>query len=71
MAEYGIDVEQLSEGKSEPFYEEMQCVLKNNPTTHTLSVNLKEQLAASESFAANNIKYDIVIACRIEGRETL
>ena len=47
---YGIDVEQLAKGEHELTYEEMQYVLKQNPTTHVLSVNLKEDLVTSESF---------------------
>ena len=49
MEVYGIDVQQLVEGEQELTYEEMQYVLKENPTTHVLSVNLKEDLATSES----------------------
>ena len=46
---YGIDIEQLAEGKSNLSYEEIQFVLKDNPNTHVLSGNLKEELKTSES----------------------
>ena len=49
LAVYGIEVRKLAEGKSEVTYEEMQYVLKENPATHALSVNLKEALTTSES----------------------
>ena len=49
---YGIEVELLAEGKSELTYEEMEYVLKDNPDTHVLAENLKEELKTSESFIA-------------------
>ena len=48
LAVYGIDVEQLAEGNVEVTYEEMEYVLKDNPTTHVLAMNLKEELTTSE-----------------------
>ena len=45
---YGIDVEQLAKGEVEVTYEEMEYVLKDNPTMHVLAMNLKEELTASE-----------------------
>ena len=48
LAVYGINVEQLFEGKIEVTYEEMEYVLKDNPITYVLSMNLKEQLTTSE-----------------------
>ena len=44
---YGIDIEELAEGKSTLTYEEMEYVLKENPATHILSLNLKEELSTS------------------------
>ena len=46
---FGIDVEQLAEGMNDLSYEEIQYVLKDNPTTNVLSANLKEELATSKS----------------------
>ena len=43
---YGVDIQQLADGQSNLTYEEMQFMLKNNPATHLLSVNLKEELKA-------------------------
>ena len=45
---YGIDVEQLAKGEIEVTFEEMEYVLKDNPITHVLAMNLKEELTASE-----------------------
>ena len=41
-----IDMQRLVKG--ELTYEEVQLVLKDNPTTNFLSVNLKQKLAASK-----------------------
>ena len=49
LAVYGIEVKELVEGESDVTYEEMQYVLKENPTTRVLSVDLKEGLKTSES----------------------
>ena len=48
---YGIDIEQLAEGERDISFEEMQYVLRENPTTHVrmLSLNLKEELTSSKS----------------------
>ena len=48
LAVYGVDVEQLAEGVVEVTYEEMEYVLKDNPITLILAMNLKEQLTASK-----------------------
>ena len=45
---FGIDVDQLAKGECVLTYEEVQYVLKDNPTTHLLSVNLKEELKGSK-----------------------
>ena len=45
---YRIDVEQLVGGEVEVTYEEMEYVLKDNPITNVLAMNLKEELTTSE-----------------------
>ena len=44
----GISTQQLLDGESGLTYEEMQFVMKDNPTTRILSMNLKQQLQSSE-----------------------
>ena len=48
LDDYGIDVKHLAEGNIELTYVEMQCMLKDNPKTCILSLNLKEELKTSE-----------------------
>ena len=45
---YGVNIEEIAEGKTEISYEEMQNVLGKIPATHMLSMNLKEDLASSK-----------------------
>ena len=54
---FGIDVDQLAEGECILTYEEGKYVLKDNPTTHLLSMNLKEELQGSKL----NVHVQIVI----------
>ena len=49
LTAYEINVEELTKGEKEISYREMQNVLAKNPTTHMLSVNLKEELKSSKS----------------------
>ena len=49
LTAYGINVEELAEGEIEISYEEMKNVLRKNPITHMLSVNLKGELKSSKS----------------------
>ena len=51
---YGIKVEQLTKGEGEVTYEELEYVLRDNPTTYLLAGNLKEELKTSELYADNN-----------------
>ena len=44
----GINTQQLIDGESGLTYEEMQFVMKDNPTTQILSMNLKQELQSSE-----------------------
>ena len=44
----GINTQQLLDGESGLTYEEMQFVMKDNPTTRILSMNLKQELQSSE-----------------------
>ena len=44
----GINTQQLLDGGSGLTYEEMQFVMKDNPTTRILSMNLKQELQSSE-----------------------
>ena len=44
----GINTKQLLDGESGLTYEEMQFVMKDNPTTRILSMNLKQELQSSE-----------------------
>ena len=46
--ETGINIEHLLNGESGLTYEEMQFVMKDNPTTRVLSINLKQELQTSE-----------------------
>lgn len=72
LSAYGIEVEKLAEGKKEVSYEEMQYILQENPATHILSVNLKEELSSSKSFYRTyNFMYFFTLPCRIRGRKSL
>ena len=78
LAVYGIDVEQLAEGGVKVSYEEMQYVLKDNPTTHMLAVNLKEELPESKLWICiiykpyySTIAETVDMVCRIGGRKAL
>ena len=44
----GINTQQLLDGESGLTYEEIQFVMKDNPTTQILSMNLKQELQSSE-----------------------
>ena len=44
----GVDIQELLDGQSDLTYEEMQFVMKDNPTTRILSMNLKQELQSSE-----------------------
>ena len=44
----GISAQKLFDGESGLTYEEMQFVMKDNPTTRILSMNLKQELQSSE-----------------------
>ena len=44
----GVNIQQLFDGESGLTYEEMQFVMKDNPTTRILSMNLKQELQSSE-----------------------
>ena len=44
----GINTQQLLDGGSGLTYGEMQFVMKDNPTTRFLSMNLKQELRSSE-----------------------
>ena len=46
--ETGVSIQQLLDGGSGLTYEEMQFVMKDNPTTRILSMNLKQELQSSE-----------------------
>ena len=46
--EAGVNIQQLLDGESGLTYEEMQFVMKDNPTTRNLSMNLKQELQSSE-----------------------
>ena len=61
LAVYGIDVEQLAKGEVEVTYEEMEYLLKDNPITHVIAMNLKEELTASEYYY--NHKNGNLFAC--------
>ena len=66
LAVYGIDVEQLAKGEVEVTYEEMEYLLKDNPITHVLAMNLKEELAASE-YICIIIKMEICLLALVIG----
>ena len=51
----GVSNEKLLEGSSDLTYEEVQIVLKENPTTHILSENLKEELQSRKSQVFNGL----------------
>ena len=44
----GVDIQELLDGQSDLTYEEMQFVMKDNPTTRILSMNLKQELRSRE-----------------------
>ena len=44
----GVNIQDLLDGQSDLTYEEMQFVMKDNPTTRILSMNLKQELQSSE-----------------------
>ena len=47
----GVNIEHLLNEKSGLTYEEMQFVMKDNPTTQILSMNLKLKLQTSKLYA--------------------
>ena len=48
FSDSGINIQELLDGKSALTYEEMQFVMKDNPTTRNLSINLKQELQSSK-----------------------
>ena len=49
FSDKGVSNEKLLKGGSDLTYEEVQFVLKENSTTHSLSENLKEELQSRKS----------------------
>ena len=49
-SEYGINTQQLAEGKSDLTYEEVEFVIKDFPSMQILSKRLKTDLKSSESY---------------------
>ena len=45
---YGIEKEHLLNGESDVTYKEMEFVMKLNPSTQVLSINLKQEITSSE-----------------------
>ena len=71
----GVNIQHLLNGKSGLAYGEMQFVMKGNPTTRILSINLKQELQSSElgmqyMYVVEELEYNscfhlvIVSACR-------
>ena len=50
----GVDIQELLDGQSDLTYEEMQFVMKDNPKTRILSINLKHELQSRE-FGADRV----------------
>ena len=50
FSDSGVSIEHLLDGESGLTYEEMQFVMKDNPTTRFLSMNLKQELQSSELY---------------------
>ena len=48
FSDTGVNIQQLLNGESALTYEEMQFVMKDNPTTRILSMNLKQELRTSK-----------------------
>ena len=48
FSDSGVNVQQLLDGKRGLTYEEMQFVMKDNPTTRILSMDLKQELQSSK-----------------------
>ena len=74
LTAYGIDVEELVEGKRDISYEEIQNVLGKNPATHMLSINLKEELKSSKLQFFNhkkNVSLLFYLLFRTGGRNSL
>ena len=44
----GVDIQELLDGQSGLTYEEMQFIMKENPTTQIFSLNLKQEIQTSE-----------------------
>ena len=57
---YGIEKEHLLNGESDVTYKEMEFVMKLNPSTQVLSINLKQEITSSEH---NYIVVDCLITC--------
>ena len=53
FSDKGVSNEKLLEGSSDLTYEEVQFVLRENPKTHILSENLKEELQLRKSLIFN------------------
>ena len=47
---YGIEKEHLLRGESDVTYEEMEFVMKLNPSTQVLSINLKQEITSSKLY---------------------
>ena len=45
---YGIEKEHLLSGESDVTYKEMEFVMKLNPSTQVLSINLKQEITSSK-----------------------
>ncbi len=48
FSKYGIEMERLLSGESDVTYEEMEFVMKLNPNTQVLSINLKREITSSK-----------------------
>ncbi len=48
FSKYGIEMEHLLSGESDVTYEEMEFVMKLNPSTQVLSINLKREITSSK-----------------------
>ena len=48
FSNYGIETVHLLSGESDVTYEEMEFVMKLNPRTQVLSINLKQEITASK-----------------------
>ncbi len=49
FGKYGIETVHLLNGKCDVLYEEMECLMKLNPSTEVLSINLKQEITSSKN----------------------